>query len=76
MVLLCFGSYFAGNGRNRAKSRKLLNSETLHAGGVRPDAGGIRLDAGSVRLDAGSVKPDAGSVDFSRFEDRGPMKAQ
>ena len=69
MVLLCFGSYFAGNGRNRAKSRKLLNSETLHVGGVRPDAGGVRPDAGSVR-------PDAGSIDFSRFEDRGPMKAQ
>ena len=69
MVLLCFGSYFAGNGRNRAKSRKLLNSETLHATLITPDAGGVRPDAGSV-------KPDAGSVDFSRFEDRGPIKAQ
>ena len=76
MVLLCFGSYFAGNGRNRAKSRKLLNSETLHATLITPDAGGVRPDAGGVRPDAGSVKPDAGSVDFSRFEDRGPMKAQ
>ena len=69
MVLLCFGSYFAGNGRNRAKSRKLLNSETLHATLITPDAGGVRPDAGGV-------KPDAGSVDFSRFEDRGPLKAQ
>ena len=69
MVLLCFGSYFAGNGRNRAKSRKLLNSETLHATLITPDAGGVRPDAGGV-------KPDAGGIDFSRFEDRGLMKAQ
>ena len=55
MVLLCFGSYFAGIRRKRAKSGKLLNSETS-------DATLIRVDATLIRVDAGCIRPDAGRI--------------
>ena len=41
MVLLCFGSYFAGIRRNRAKSGKIGSSGNHDEGSIRPDEGRI-----------------------------------
>ena len=50
MVLLCFGSYFAGNGRKQAKSGENSEFWDSDAGGITPDAGGITPDASCISL--------------------------
>ena len=56
MVLLCFGSYFSGNGQKQAKSGEISEFWDSDAGGITPDAGGITPDATGAEISASELK--------------------